>query len=173
MISSDPKLPLVNGIRPLEPVGWIKEFVSRFYGLWRELQGYLIKLDSRVVTLEDFAFAAGTYTPTLTTVANLSGTHTAVVCQYLRVGKTVTVSGKFTANTITAGTTLTRMRVSLPIASDFAQDYELAGNMGNDAFDPGCIKADATNNEAEVRWYPASTTSTSKIVWFHFTYQIL
>ena len=160
MISPDPKLPFLEA-----PEKWLSRFVERFYRLWRELYDELKGIRDDIYS--------GTYTPTLTTVANLSGTHTAVACQYLRVGKTVTVSGKFTANTITAGTTLTRMRVSLPIASDFAQDYELAGNMGNDAFDPGCIKADATNNEAEVRWYPASTASTSKIVWFHFTYQIL
>ena len=165
MISSDPKLPLISGVRPLEPVTWIKEFVSRFYSLWRELGNDLQGLRSDI--------EHDTYTPTLTTVANLSGTHTAVACQYLRVGKTVTVSGKFSANTITSGTTLTKIRVSLPIASALANNYELAGTIGNDAFDPGVIKADATNDEAEVSWYPASTAASSKIVWFHFTYLIL
>ena len=160
MISPDPKLPFLD-----VPEKWLSRFVERFYRLWRELYDELKGVRDEIYS--------GTYTPTLTTVANLSGTHTAYECQYLRVGKTVTVSGRCLVSTITAGTTLTKLRVSLPIASAFTQNYQLAGTLGDDAFDPGVIKSDSTNDEAEFSWYPSGTASTNKILWFHFTYQIL
>lgn len=73
--------------------------------------------------------ASGTYTPTLTAVTNVSST-TATACQYMRVGNTVTISGKVRVTGTTAGTTAT-ISITLPIAqNNFANSYEAAGSGG-------------------------------------------
>lgn len=58
--------------------------------------------------------AAGTYTPTLTAVANVS-TSTPSVMQWLRVGNTVTVSGRVDVKATAVA--LTQIGISLPVAS--------------------------------------------------------
>jgi len=74
--------------------------------------------------------ASGTYTPTLTNGANVAAS-TAYVCQWMRVGNVVTVSGRLEVDTTSANTS-TSIELSLPIASNFSQNYQCAGNaMGN------------------------------------------
>ena len=169
MISSDPKLP---GL--IADVGqWISRFVSRFYSLWRELTQYLITLDYRVVTLEDFDFAAGTYTPTLYNTTNVAAS-TAYACQYLRVGTVVTVSGRVDIDVTTTATD-TVLGISLPIASNFANNGELAGtavqDIGAAVKECGYIRADTTNDRA---YLGLQSVGISNYAWyFHFTYQVI
>ena len=112
----------------------------------------------------------GTYTPTLNNVTNLDGS-TAYTCQYLRVGSTITVSGKVDVDP-TAGVA-TQLGISLPIASNFANAQECAGA----AFCPtianqgAAILADITNNRAEMQWIAVDLTN--QPMYFTFTYMVI
>jgi hypothetical protein len=115
-------------------------------------------------------FASGTYTPTLTNVANLDAS-TAYVCQYFRVGNTVTVSGKVDVDPTTI-TTSTTLGISLPIASDFANAEDCGGVAAAPAFVEGiAILADTTNNRASMTWIAQSTVNGAR--YFTFTYEVL
>jgi hypothetical protein len=120
--------------------------------------------------LNALSLASGTYTPTLTSVANLDAT-AAYVCQYLRVGSVVTVSGRIDVDP-TAATT-TQVGISLPIASNFANTNECGGV----AFCLGvagqgaCIYADAANDRVTMEWITADTSARG--MFFSFTYRII
>lgn len=113
---------------------------------------------------------SGTYTPTLTGVANIAGS-TAYTAQYMRIGNVVTVSGKADIQA-TAVTTNTRLGISLPIASAFANDYE-AGGAGAPfgASSAGRIAADVTNDRAEFSYISVDTNNRGFS--FSFTYLII
>jgi hypothetical protein len=112
--------------------------------------------------------ASGTYTPTLTGTSNVNAS-TAYQCQYSRIGDVITVSGKIQIDpTATAATVI---RISLPVTTDFANEYECAGTGAliistNEA---ASIKADVTNNEAELRYVSEGTTTD---IFFQFTYKL-
>lgn len=116
--------------------------------------------------------SSGTYIPTLTAVANVA-TSSTVSAQYMRVGNTVTVSGRVTISA-TAANTDTTIRVSLPIASDLTVAHSVggtaasvtAGTMGNAVG----INGDVTNNAAVFSLRPVNTSSTAYA--FSFTYRI-
>lgn len=115
--------------------------------------------------------ASGVYTPTLTEVANLDSSSNAE-CQWMRVGNTVTVSGKFTIDPTTTLTN-TQLGISLPVASDFGAVEDCGGVAYASAIATQgfAIRADATNNRAEVVGKCVDTTS--QIHYFIFTYQVL
>jgi hypothetical protein len=114
--------------------------------------------------------AGGTYTPTLTNIANLDSV-TGYEAQYMRVGNTVTVSGEIDVDP-TLAATATRIGISLPISSNFSNTQ----NCGGVAFAPGIagqgagIFADNTNDRAEMRW--VSDDVSSQAMYFTFTYKI-
>jgi hypothetical protein len=120
--------------------------------------------------------ASGTYTPTFTNVANVDG-FTARQAQWIRVGNVVTVSGQVTIDYTTANTA-TAFGVSLPIASDFADQYDAAGVAVSTTASlagtraPFSISADSTNNRVEVGG-ETLTASSNMVVAFTFTYEIL
>lgn len=117
------------------------------------------------------AVASGTYTPTLTNVANLDAS-TAYECQWLRVGNVVTVSGRVDVDPTAAGGTLTRLGISLPVASAFTTNRQCAGvAYSYSAIATAYIVSDATNDRAE--WQiPAAFTSNGEF-YFTFTYQVI
>jgi len=116
------------------------------------------------------ALASGTYTPTLTSVANVASS-SASVCQYMRVGDVVTVSGKITIQA-TALLTSTSIGISLPVASSFANDFQCGGTGAPiGANSAGPIYADATNDRAEFNYVSADTTS--RAFHFSFTYRVV
>lgn len=114
---------------------------------------------------------SGTYTPTLTNVANLSAS-TAYQCQYIRVGNVVSVSGKVDIDP-TAATTVTQLGLSLPITSNLGAIEDCAGT----AFAPAiagqgaAILGDATNNRAQMEWVSADISN--QPMFFHFQYEII
>lgn len=115
--------------------------------------------------------ASGTYTPTLTAIANISAL-TATVGQWLRIGNVVTVSGFFTGTSGAAGGV--QVGITLPIASALTAIGQLSGSGCADigAAKFACpIFADAANDRAELRW--TATGANSSSVNFHFTYVIL
>lgn len=135
------------------------------------LWGSALHNNSGVVTgTTNQYIASGTYTPTLTSVANISAS-TPDVLQWIRVGNVVTVSGKviFTA---TATATLTQLGMSLPIASTTSASTKIGGNIaGQTVANFGAIFADTTNNRATISI--ASTTTTASVNYqVHFTYLV-
>lgn len=123
----------------------------------------------------NFNFSYGTYTPTFTNVANVAAS-TPLECQFLRIGDVVTVSGICDIDA-TAALTLTRLGISLPIASNFANARECGGVAASlasfvDVAAAGGILADATNNRAELSFFAGVNASNASYS-FHFTYRII
>lgn len=114
--------------------------------------------------------ASGVYTPTVTAVTNLDGV-TAYACQYLRVGNTVTVSGKIDVNPTAAGAAAAG--IGLPIASNFGT----AQQCGGAAFCPtiagqgAALSADTANDRASMDWIAVDTTN--QPMYFTFTYRVI
>lgn len=119
----------------------------------------------------DQSSVSGTYTPTVTNLANLDAL-TAYSCQWSRVGSVVTVSGKIDLNpTLTA--TSTRAGISFPIASNLGSDEDCAGA----AFSPtvasmgAAIVGDKNNDTAMVQFISSDMANNS--FYFTFTYRII
>ena len=115
---------------------------------------------------------SGTYTPTLTNVANVAAS-TAYACQYAQVGILVTVTGQVAIDP-TAATTLTRLGISLPIPSSLT----LAEQVGGTAAQPdvasygAAIRGDATNDRAELA-FTCGADVANRIWSFSFSYRVL
>ena len=114
--------------------------------------------------------ASGSYTPTLTAVANCT-VNSATVGYWIRVGNVVTVTVQLNIDpTLTA--TTTQARVSLPIASNFAGGNQCGGTI----YCPGiaglgaAILADVANDEALIQF--VSTDVTDQLWSGSFTYVI-
>lgn len=136
--------------------------------------GLAVNFDSTVIT-SVIGETNGTYTPTVTSVANLTGTPSATA-QFIRVGNTVTVSGTITGIQGTAAAdTSTSLRMSLPLPSNIATVADAGGagafytvaSRGNAC----AIYADTTNKQALFNW-ASKTTSGSQAMSFSFTYRI-
>lgn len=125
---------------------------------------------SSVLPIANGGSLSGTYTPTLTNVANLDGS-TAYQCQYMRVGNVVTVSGRFDVD-ITTISTQTQLDISLPIASNFSGAHNAGGTAStvNGIDDHPGIMADATNDRVSVIWNTTSGSAFS--MFFSFTYLV-
>jgi hypothetical protein len=112
--------------------------------------------------------SSGTYTPTFGNVANVAAS-TAYPAQWLRVGDTVTVSGR--ADIDPTAATFTDMSITLPVPSNFANDYECAGTISTNAStDSGLIKADPAN--FAIASFLASTTA-SQPFFYTYSYRII
>lgn len=115
------------------------------------------------------AIISGTYTPTLTSVENIDSS-TAFVCQYMRVGSVVTVSGRATVNCTSGLGVDTRIGISLPIASNLAGATQCCGAGQHNAQNVG-ISGDSTNDRAQAYW--VSGTASDAELYFTFTYLIV
>ena len=115
--------------------------------------------------------ASGTYTPTLTNTANIDAS-TAYPCQYLRVGSSVTVSGRVDIDPTTVGVA-TSLDLTLPVATaNFTGDQ----NAGGTAACAGVQQAAAifANVGAQtVRIGFVATDATNRSFRFSFMYQII
>lgn len=114
---------------------------------------------------------SGTYTPTLTNVANLDAS-TPYQCQYMRVGSVVTVSGLVDVDP-TAGATPTELGISLPIASTLAAAQNCAGTAFASAIagQGAAIMGDVANARAQMAWISGDTTN--QPMYFNFSYLII
>lgn len=126
-----------------------------------------------MATISDLpTLAAGTYSPTRSAEANMDANVTMAQAQYLRVGATVTVSGRFTADpTLTA--TATSFEIDLPVASNIGAIEDLAGVAfcGAIAGQGAEIIGSVANNTAVIQWISGDITSQT---WsFTFTYQVI
>ncbi len=115
---------------------------------------------------------SGTYTPTLTNTTNIAAS-TPYVCQYMRVGNVVTVSGRLNIDP-TAATTASELGISLPIASDITASTECAGTgaiqTSTTEVSSGGILGDTTNNRAQFRFVAGGTAA--RDYGFTFTYLV-
>lgn len=118
------------------------------------------------------AITSNTYTPTITTVSNLDAT-TAHVCNYMRIGAQVVVTGRVDVDPTTANT-FTQLGVSLPVASNIGATDDLAGTgssiLANSSGIWGMI-GDIANNRADVYGVPASAVNQGMT--FTFGYKII
>ena len=116
--------------------------------------------------------ASGTYTPTITSISNIDST-TAKVCQWMRVGNVVTVSGAVAIDA-TSNTSDVKIGISLPIASALTLPEQLggAGGINNGASYTGAsIYGDTTNDRAE---FFGGLGYNASVIWnFSFTYVVV
>ncbi|CAB4121710.1 hypothetical protein UFOVP25_1, partial [uncultured Caudovirales phage] len=114
--------------------------------------------------------ASGTYTPTIGLVTNAASS-TARVCQYMRVGSVVTVSGYVTVTATTPGTS-SRISMTLPISSSFTSTAQAggAGGVPGGQLIPTVIFANSTATTVSMDFTPISGATD---YWFSYTYQIL
>ena len=113
---------------------------------------------------------SGTYTPTLTNVTNVAAS-TAYACQYMRVGNTVTVSGKVSIDPTAGG--VAKLGVSLPVASALTTEEQCAGtaNAPGITGQSAAVLGDATNNRAQIEFIAVDLTN--QPFYFSFTYQVI
>lgn len=119
----------------------------------------------------DTTLASGVYTPTRSAEVNMDAEVTMSEAQYSRVGNTVTVSGRFTADpTLTA--TTSSFEIILPIASNIGAAEDVAGT----AFCGSIVSMGAeiigvvANDTAKILWKASDVTSQ---IWsYTFSYQV-
>ncbi len=125
-----------------------------------------------IVTTGGSTIANGTYTPTRSAESNLDSNVTTTEAQYMRVGNTVTVSGRFTADpTLTA--TNTSFEITLPVASNIGAVEDVSGVAfcGSIAGMGAEIIGVVANDTAKIQW--VSSDVTSKTWSYTFTYQVI
>jgi len=110
------------------------------------------------------------YTPTLVNIANVDAS-TALSCYYMRLGNMVTVWGECKVNPTTIST-LTKLSVSLPVASNFTIGQQAVGSgMGTGLNEPALIYGSPPNDNVVVEFVAASVNNHN--VFFNFTYIVL
>jgi hypothetical protein len=114
---------------------------------------------------------SGTYTPTLTNTTNIAAS-TANICQYMRVGNVVTVSGTVVIDPTATGRIV--LGLSLPIASALTLATQCGGTFasaGTTTVNVGSVTGDATNDRATFDGVVADAASRTYA--FTFTYRVL
>lgn len=116
--------------------------------------------------------SSATYVPTLTNVANASAL-TLYRADYTRIGNRVMVTVHVGGNLI-ASATLTRIGVTLPVAKDFAQSYELGGSCRTSSSSSvnGFVIGDEVNDRAEIKITPAGSAGGGFLVLAEFSYYL-
>jgi hypothetical protein len=112
----------------------------------------------------------GSYTPTLTGVANVAAS-TAYVTWYYRVGNRVHVFGQVSVDP-TSASTLVQLGISLPVASTFSTSSELSGTAVSTGVAGlnGRIIADGGNNRAELQIFTSDAANQTYA--FEFSYKL-
>ena len=141
---------------------------SSFSGAFGDLTG-------KPTTLSGYGIAdatPGVYAPTRSAEANTDANVTMSEAQYMRVGTTVTVSGRFTINP-TLAATVTSFEFTLPVASNIGAVEDLAGVAfcGAIAGLGAAITGSVANNTAVVSFISSDLTEQT---WsFTLTYQVI
>lgn len=111
---------------------------------------------------------SGTYTPVITPGANVERA-TATVCQYMKVGNIITVSGELQVDTKGAGAF--EAAISLPVASDLNASSDAAGTAASSNGVILRLSGDAANNRVRVNGVAANGENT--VYSFTLTYKLL
>jgi len=115
---------------------------------------------------------SGTYTTTLTNGTNVSSSSVNGDFHYIRVGNQVTVEGSVTINFSGAGNTV--FDISIPVASNFTNFYQLNGSGINNApsiAGSAICRADTTNDRMSMNFEALSANGLEYVI--RFTYTIL
>ncbi len=121
--------------------------------------------------------SSGTYTPTINNSVNLNALGSTAGFSYTRVGNIVNVTGNFSHQATTNGT-LTSVRISLPVASNFSSSSQANGvivscdSVPTSDRSSGTIYADTTNDACVARWYP-TLNGVAGIAVVSFSYQVI
>lgn len=112
--------------------------------------------------------ASGTYTPTLTPIANITGS-TAYSCQYMRVGNVVSVSGRIDVQATASGSQ-THLGISLPIPSAFTAATQCGGTAcaASASGQVAGIQADYPISRAVLSMIPSSTVMQPMLMTFQY-----
>lgn len=114
--------------------------------------------------------SSGIYTPTVSAQTNLDAL-TVTAFQWMRVGDTVTVSGRIEADP-TLAATATSFKLTLPIPSNLTIAGNLAGTVAAGGVNQsGYVLADTVNDLALVNFL--STFTGNAEMGLHFTYQLI
>lgn len=155
--------------------------VSLKYGA-SALEGFGLKSDGRlfakaihnngtVTGTTDQFLASGSYTPTLTNVANATSLSVVGTWKWIRLGNVVHVVGQFTHGASSVNI-LTQIGASLPIASNLASSGDLSGawNSYNATAGAGryVVKGDTTNDRAQFDCVVGDTGTTTASVAFSY-----
>lgn len=138
------------------------------------LSALLLLIQTAFAGVERGVTAQGsTYTPTLTNTANLDSSTTSE-WQYLRVGNTVTTSGRITMDPTAAAEASTTLGITIPIASNFgaAADATGACTIYNVQTERSItVEADSTNDRFTVQFL--SDHNTEQTWSCHVSYQVI
>lgn len=104
--------------------------------------------------------AAGKYTPTFTGVANIDAA-VGSKGHYIRVRNAVFCAVYGTIDATAAASTLTTMRISIPVASNFANVQDLSGVASIGSNVNGQVRANTANDVAELNYFSGSTSNQS------------
>lgn len=114
---------------------------------------------------------SGTWTPTVSPVANVDSASAAAAGQYLRVGSIVTCSIRLTVDPTATGNA--SVGFTVPFGGNFTDAGQGSGTCAGitgSAVDPGSIQALASN-AAVLATFTASATSATTVV-CHFSYEV-
>jgi len=113
--------------------------------------------------------SSGTYTPTETLVSNLSSS-TPYPTLYHRIDDIISFAGVILVDPVAAGSF--ELRLSLPVASNFAFSYDASGSASQSDNASACvIYGDATNNELTLKGNAGGTASFN--IYFSGMYKII
>ena len=138
--------------------------------------GYPIDASNIIVshntTATSNTILSGTYTSTLTNVANVASS-TFRDARYIRIGNVVTVFVSFSIATTAAAPTITQFYMSLPIASALTTVYDCIGSgtryrAGSAAMEPVYIETDAAGDRAYAYFTALSTTTADTSMSFSY-----
>lgn len=114
--------------------------------------------------------ASGTYTPTLTGVANVASS-TAYLAMWTRTGDMVTVSLRVDV-AATVGATVTSLGISLPVPSALSNTHECCGALAAvSVAQAGGVLGDTTNDRATLQFVSADTSTRG--MFGSFTYRVI
>lgn len=181
-VAGNPTLALANDLSALEGLGSTGIAVRSAADTWvqRTITGTANQITvsngdgvsgNPTLSLPVGDILVSTWTPTLTSVANVDST-TAQVSTYVRIGSVVICWGTFNVDATAAGDTSTSVGISLPVASNLSTGLELAGAATSaNAQRGGRILGDSTNDRAQLT-YASQNTAAVGFTWI-FGYQII
>lgn len=142
----------------------------------------MLRVNAGATALEYFTppqTASGTYTPTITTGTNVTGTPTAHGFKYMVIGNEVHISGRIKATTTTSGITST-LEITLPpgFTSDIQDVDEVSGtvDVGNAIANPdptyGGYATGNTSTNRIVIYFKSASAAEDNSIWIEATYTI-
>lgn len=116
-------------------------------------------------------YDAGTGAPTLTVVANITGTPTVTTSYYQQIGDVVEQWGEITFDPTTTATD-TELRISLLVSSTISNTYQLVGSATSDVLNETMnIKGDVSNGAAVLKCKVVDVNS--RTVSYRFKYKYI